>query len=312
MTNRSVNGWRRGLAAAVLGAVAAAAQAPKPAPTGPAAVKPDDVVATVDGEKVTARQLQQLRDGAPQEFQAAARQSNRAFLKAVAGLLVLSKLAEQDKLHEKSPLKEQLAFFRMNLLANSFIAGISQKSNVTQPELQDYYIKNLDNYQEAQVRAIYIAFSSSPSSAPADPKAKKPLTESQAKVKAEGLVAQLRKGGDFAALAKAHSDDSVSAEKGGDLGGIKRNSTGLPAEVRSTVFGLKPGEVSDPLRQPAGFYIFRLEKIATTPYEEVAGTIAQTVQVAKVQAELNRILTTISITHDNEAFFNESPAPPAP
>jgi parvulin-like peptidyl-prolyl isomerase len=269
-------------------------------PSAPKRVKADEVVATIDGEKITAGQIDRLRTGAPMQFQAAARMNNRDFLKSVAGLLVLAKRAEQEKLDQQEPYKDQLEFLRLNFLANTYIGTLNTKIQVTPDELKKYYEEHQSEFEEAVVKAIYIAFSRS-AGAEGPPR----LTEEAARAKAERLVQSLRNGADFAKLARENSDDTQSAEKGGEISPLKRNSAGVPAEIRNVVFALKPGEISSPVPQPAGFYIFKLERIQTASFDEVAANIATTVQGTKVQGELQRLLTNIRITHENEAYFED-------
>jgi hypothetical protein len=270
----------------------------------PQVVKPDEVVATINGEKITAGMLQSLRNGAGQQFQKAVQQGNKEFLKSVAGLVALARKGEQVKVDEKEPFRDQWLFLKMNFLANAYISYLNTQVKITQEEIQEQFKRNKADYEEAQVRAIYIAFSRSGGQ---DAQGRKRLTEPEAKAKAAKLAADLKKGADFAALAKEHSDDAASAEKGGQIEGIKRTSTGVPAEVRTVVFALQPGEVSEPVPQPAGYYIFKLDQIKTTPYEEAASGIATQLQSQKVQQEVQKVLGTVEIKHLNEAFFSDKP-----
>jgi hypothetical protein len=265
-------------------------------------VKPDEVVATINGEKITAGMLQSLRNGAGQQFQKAIQQGNKEFLKSVAGLLALARKGEQAKVDEKEPFRDQWLFLKMNFLANAYISYLNTQVRITQEEIRELFEKSQADYEEAMVRAIYIAFSRSGGE---DAQGRKRLTEAEAKAKAEKLVAELKKGADFAARAKEHSDDRGSAEKGGEIEGIKRTSTGVPPEVRAVVFALKPGEVSEPVPQPAGYYIFRLDRIKTTPFEEAASAIATQLQTQKVQQEIQKVLGSVEIQHLHEAFFSD-------
>ena len=77
--------------------------------------------------------------------------------------------------------------------------------------------------------------------------AKKTLTEAEAKAKIDDLKKQIEAGADFGKLAKENSDDKDSAAKDGDFGLIKKNSP-YPEAIKKTVFELKPGQVSEPLR----------------------------------------------------------------
>ncbi len=266
-------------------------------------VKSDEVVATVNGEKITAGMIQSLRNGAAQQFQRATQQNNKEFLKSVAGLLALSRAGEQEKVDQKEPYRDQWLFLRMNFLANAYASYLNTQVKITQQEIQEQFEKNQGEYEEAMVRAIYIAFSKAGGT---DAQGRKRLTEAEAKIKAEKLVAALKKeGADFAKLAKENSDDTASAEKGGDIGGMKRSATGVPSEIRIVVFALKPGEVSEPVPQPAGYYVFKLDQIKVTPFEEAASNIATQLQTQKVQGEVQRILSNLEIKHLNEAFFTE-------
>lgn len=79
-------------------------------------------------------------------------------------------------------------------------------------------------------------------------------------------------GEDFAQLAVAYSESSTNIE-GGSLGW--RRGSQLPSIVSERVAKMKPGDVSDPIRTPSGFHLFRLN--------EVRGGIEQAV-VSQVHA----------------------------
>ena len=76
------------------------------------------------------------------------------------------------------------------------------------------------------------------------------------RVEAEGVLQAIRDGGDFAALARQHSE-GPSAERGGLLGTFKADEL-LPGFDESTA-DLQPGEVSDVVRTRVGLHIIRLE-----------------------------------------------------
>jgi peptidyl-prolyl cis-trans isomerase C len=85
-----------------------------------------------------------------------------------------------------------------------------------------------------------------------------PSTREQAQTRAQALVERLRKGEDFAALAREASDDAHSAQRGGLLGAVGRAHMAKP--LAEAVFALAPGQVSDPIDTPTGFEIVRLEE----------------------------------------------------
>ena len=75
-------------------------------------------------------------------------------------------------------------------------------------------------------------------------------------VEAEGVLEAIRGGGDFAALARRHSE-GPSAERGGLLGTFKADEL-LPGFDEATA-DLQPGEVSDVVRTRVGLHLIRLE-----------------------------------------------------
>ena len=97
-----------------------------------------------------------------------------------------------------------------------------------------------------------------------------------AKEKAEGLLAQVKKApADFAKLAKQHSQDPGSAEKGGDLDWFSRGA--MVKAFEEAVFSMKDGEISELVRSDFGFHIIRVSGIRperVKPFDEVKAEIA--------------------------------------
>ncbi|WP_240466894.1 peptidylprolyl isomerase [Comamonas sp. lk] len=73
--------------------------------------------------------------------------------------------------------------------------------------------------------------------------------------KAAELAKQAREG-DFAALAKAHSQDTLSAAKGGEVGNLPLAQ--LLPETRDVVAGMQLNQVSEPVRSASGFHVLKL------------------------------------------------------
>ena len=57
------------------------------------------------------------------------------------------------------------------------------------------------------------------------------------------------------------------------ISAIIRRSDNLPEAIRNAVFALKPGEISEPVRQPNGFYLFRAEEGGCPPFQQVRDEI---------------------------------------
>jgi peptidyl-prolyl cis-trans isomerase D len=84
----------------------------------------------------------------------------------------------------------------------------------------------------------------------------KPEEADEAKKKAEGILARIKKGEDFAALAKEFSDDPGSKDKGGQYPGEQVEN--FVPEFRESVAKLKPGELDPNLvKTQFGFHIIK-------------------------------------------------------
>jgi peptidyl-prolyl cis-trans isomerase D len=141
---------------------------------------------------------------------------------------------------------------------------------VSDQQVQQYYQGHQKDYQvpeEVKVRHILIKVD-----AGADPK-----VDAAAKQKAEDLLKQIKGGADFAALAKANSDDPGSKEQGGELGMIQRGVT-VPA-FEKAAFDLQPGQISDVIKTQFGYHILKVEEKQTAhlkPLDEVKAQILAT------------------------------------
>ena len=80
---------------------------------------------------------------------------------------------------------------------------------------------------------------------------------------AKKIIEELNKGGDFAALAKAHSTDSGAAQ-GGDLGFFKKGD--MVPEFAAAAFALKAGEITTtPVHTQYGWHIIKVEEHRQAP-----------------------------------------------
>ncbi|HUC87503.1 MAG TPA: peptidylprolyl isomerase [Candidatus Saccharimonadales bacterium] len=82
-----------------------------------------------------------------------------------------------------------------------------------------------------------------------------PALNAQAKSKAQGILNQVKAGGDFATLAKKYSQDS-SASNGGDLGFFSKSQM-VPA-FSNAAFALQPGQVSGLVQSQYGYSIIKV------------------------------------------------------
>jgi peptidyl-prolyl cis-trans isomerase SurA len=82
-----------------------------------------------------------------------------------------------------------------------------------------------------------------------------PQKLAEAKAKADDIAARLHAGGDFSQLARSFSDGTTAAS-GGDLGQYKKGQ--LDPLFEQKTFGLKAGEVTEPIRTKQGYVILKV------------------------------------------------------
>ncbi len=144
---------------------------------------------------------------------------------------------------------------------------LAQQIKVSTEDAQHYYEQNKARYTtREQRRASHILINAPASASQADKDA--------ARAKAEALLKQLHEGADFAALAKAQSQDSGSAPEGGDLGFFTPDMMVKP--FSDAAFALKKGEISGVVESEFGFHIIRLTDIkegSVRPFEAVRAEI---------------------------------------
>ena len=81
-----------------------------------------------------------------------------------------------------------------------------------------------------------------------------------ARAKAESILVEIKKGGDFALLAKRESMDPTTKEVGGDLGWHRRGD--FVTEFERWVWSLPPGQLSPVFESPFGYHIVRVDRVA--------------------------------------------------
>ena len=111
-----------------------------------------------------------------------------------------------------------------------------------------------------------------------------------ARAKAEGILKQVKAGGNFAELANKYSQDPGNAgKKGGELGWISKGQT-VP-EFEKTAFAQSPGQISDLVQTSYGFHIIQTEEKDTArvkPLSEVKGQIEQVLKAQKASELVNQ------------------------
>lgn len=145
-------------------------------------------------------------------------------------------------------------------------------------DLRKYYEQNISRYTVAEERRASHILIAAAKDAPAADRAK-------AKARAEELLADVRRNpAAFAELARKHSQDPVSAGRGGDLDFFGKGAMTPPFD--KAVFAMKTGEISPVVETDFGYHIIQLAAVRggqVKPFEAVQAELAQ--EVGRQQAQ---------------------------
>ena len=150
---------------------------------------------------------------------------------------IVAKAAEAKKIEDRDDFKSRLAFARNRLLMDNLLA-VEGKAATTDEAMKKVYedaSKQIAGEQEVHARHILVE------------------TEDEAKA----IEEELKKGADFAELAKKKSKDP-GASDGGDLGFFTKDQ--MVPEFSAVAFALEPGKISDPVKSQFGWHIIKVEE----------------------------------------------------
>ncbi len=265
----------------------------------------DPVVVSIYGREYTAADIASIRKRIPTQFQQQTQHmNNRAFLETFGYLHALSHLAEESGLSEKEPYRTQLEFNNMNFLAQAYLQDMRGEIEVSEEDVENYYEAHKNDFKEVRVSAIYLNYTPVPELA--EKQGKPVIPEMEAWGKAEKLLGELRAGADFAELAREHSEDAASAEKGGDLGFFKPDDQ-LSQKVKETIFAMDEGQISNTIKDGGRFYLFKATEVKVRPLAEVKGEFLAQVHAAKMQERLEEIRKEVKIEVKDPSFLEAMP-----
>jgi peptidyl-prolyl cis-trans isomerase D len=146
---------------------------------------------------------------------------------------------DANKEKYRIPEQRKIRFVRINT------ADMASKIYVPREDVERYYNEHLGTYTTPeQIRASHILLKT------------EGKNDADVRTKAEGILKEVKAGGDFAALAKKYSEDDSNAQQGGDLDYFSHGR--MVPEFETAAFALAPGEVSDLVKTQFGYHIIKV------------------------------------------------------
>lgn len=183
---------------------------------------------------------------------------------------------EQNMARFKSPEQVSVDYVRLS------VEELAKTVKVNDEQLQAYYKDHPEKIQLPEKRNVRHILIMSPQESDA-------TAAEAAKTKMEGLLAQIKQGADFAELAKTHSEDPGSADRGGELGFFQRGD--MVPEFEAAAFALtKEGDLSEIVKTSYGYHLLQLvavEAAKTPSFAEVKELLAQELKIELASKEYN-------------------------
>ncbi|HXX57982.1 MAG TPA: peptidylprolyl isomerase, partial [Thermodesulfovibrionales bacterium] len=197
-------------------------------------------LAKVGSATITPDDLSREMKGLPEQIQKmfAGPAGTEKFVDELVKKEMLYQEAKKKGLENSDDYKKKLEDFKkLTLIGTLLQKEVEEKAKVSDKEVRDYYDAHKNELTaNNQVRASHILVK----------------TEDEA----NKIMEQLKKGADFAKLAKEKSIDKGSAANGGDLGYFSRGQ--MVPEFEKAAFALKKGEIGGPLKTQYGYHIIKV------------------------------------------------------
>ncbi len=220
------------LPALVVGLAMLAAPFPRPA-----IAQTDSVVARVNGVDIREGDLAMVEEDIGQGIPNMTGDARRDYLITfLTDIMLASQAAESKNIQSSEEFKRRSAYSRNKVLMELLLQS-EAKAAANEPAMRKVYEEaTKDMKAEKEVRARHI------------------LVETEDEAKA--VLSELKKGADFAELAKQKSKDPGSTD-GGDLGYFTKDQ--MVSEFAETAFKLQKGQLSDPVKTQFGWHIIKAE-----------------------------------------------------
>jgi peptidyl-prolyl cis-trans isomerase C len=217
-----------------------------------------DVLAEVNGKKITRMDFDQLIQQYRPEAGTWAEHNKGQVMRDLVILEVLAQEGTKLHLDQDPRVQAQIRLRTKDIIARSVVEKfVTEGSGITDDTIRQHYEASKDEYTvEEQVAASHILVRTEP--------------------EIQEVVAELKQGKDFAEVAKARSIDG-SAAKGGALGTFGRGRT--VAEFEEAAFALQVGEVSPPVHTQFGYHVIKVterQPAHVKPLDEVRDEVRNT------------------------------------
>jgi peptidyl-prolyl cis-trans isomerase SurA len=168
---------------------------------------------------------------------------------------------------------------------------VGSKLTITEAEARQYYERHPQEFTDPASITLREILIEVPTASKQGQTTINAAADEAAKKKVETARARLKAGEDFGKVAGELSDSSSKAN-GGLIGPFSRED--MSPELQQLLDKMKPGDITEPLRTPRGYQLFKLEVLKTRalqPFDKVRDLIADKVAGERTRTEMRKFLT---------------------
>ena len=244
------------------------------------------------------RRILEVNRTTPTEFEADQREELRRQI--IAQMMADSALATDAEAREYRTLKDQTRDIRYFEVEGT---RFFDPAAVTEEEIEAEYQESLDRYmapERARVSYLELRLDDMDDGTPLSeeaiaayyrahtldfmtPELRKLrqifLKGEESEAAAQALYQRIQGGEDFAELARAHSQDELSRDRGGEVGWVAAED--LPEDLGALVFSLEPGKVGEPINTERGTYLLDVQELEPSRLQSLEEVRDQVIEQAR-------------------------------
>jgi len=230
-------------------------------------------LAEVNGTAITVGDFDRELKNLPEYLKATTNtpQGRREMLDTMIVRELILQQAKKDGLDRGSELEDKIEELKKRVIVEAFLKKkVEKQGTASNQELKKFYDQNKDKFKAGEeIRASHILLKS--------------------EQEAESVLAKIKRGGKFEALAKQYSIDST-ASKGGDLGWFGKGK--MVPDFEQATFALKQGQVSGVIKTNFGYHLIKLtgkRPPGIRPFDEVKDQIEASLEPTKQQKVFQKV-----------------------
>ncbi len=235
-----------------------------------APVRQTDTIAAVNGFPISGTMYQLYAQTRKEQHPLGQRPERAALTQELINLVLLAQKAEREGLHEQAETAERIRYQRINILAGTLIGRLAAESAASDEEVRQEYERRYGEGTRKQYKTRNILVTG--------------------KTEAEHVIRQLRRGRDFAELAREKSV-GPAAGTGGALEWFSAED--VLKEFSRAVAALEEGEFTrEPVHTTYGWHVILLEDAREAPapeLDEVRETIRRSLFEERLDAYLEEL-----------------------